>query len=184
VPLPASTPPAGDRVVVHSTLRGLAAGVLAPTSLLIIGGFALARGGFRVRPTLLVGGGLVLTAIVLFDLPRRAELDDTGVTRVCLLRRHRLPWSQVVAIERSRPTTLSVARTALDRRDGVGVRVSGGLVARGHGRRRWLLSDAVESRNEHDRIRGLLARLPTPVMLRAPTPHASAPPTDLYRRRS
>jgi hypothetical protein len=62
--------------------------------------------------------------------------------------------------------------------------VSGGLVAHGQTRRRrWLLADQVESRQQFDAVMALLAALPTAVAVHAPRPHAAAPPTDLYRRR-
>jgi hypothetical protein len=52
--------------------------------------------------------------------------------------------------------------------------VSGGLFARGHGRR-WLLTDQVESQEEYDRVRDLLRSLPSPVALRATRPTAGPP---------
>jgi hypothetical protein len=94
----------------------------------------------------------------------------------------RRPWERIVAIERARPTTASIALNAVDRREGVSTRVSGGLVARGPGRRRWLLSDQIESQDEHAQLARLLAGLPRPVVMRAPRPHPGAPPTHLYRR--
>lgn len=170
--------------MVHTSLRGLLAATVTPVVLIALGAAALAGGGARVVPTLLLAGGLALAAVVLADFPRRAEFDRDGITRVCWLRRHHVPWERVVAIERSRPSTTSHARNVADRRSSPGERiVSGGLVARGAKRRRWLLTDRVESRQEHEQLAALLARLAHPVAMRAPTPHAGAPPSDLYRRR-
>jgi hypothetical protein len=183
-PLPAPLRPAGpERVEVHSSLRGLAAAVLTPIALIALGAAALASGGSRTFPTLLLAGGLVLAAVVLADFPRRSEFDLRGITRVCWLRRQHIPWDRVVAIERSRPSTASHARNLADRRSSSERVVSGGLVARGAKRRRWLLTDRVESREEHRQLTALLERVERPVTMRAPTPHEGAPPTDLYRRR-
>jgi hypothetical protein len=183
-PLPAPLRPTGpDRVVVHSSLRGLLAAAVTPIVLIALGAAALAAGGYRTVPILLLAGGLVLAAIVLVDFPRRVEFDLDGLTRVCWLRRQRLPWQRVVALERSRPSGSSHARNAVDRRASSERVVSGGLVARGAKRRRWLLTDRVESREEHRLLAALIERVDRPVVMRAPPPHEGAPPTDLYRRR-
>jgi hypothetical protein len=184
-PLPAPLRPDGpERVVIHASLRGLLTAATTPIALIALGGAAVAAGGFRLLPAALLVGGIGLALVVLFDLPRRTVFDRGGLTRVCWLRRQRLPWDRIVALERTRPSSVSVARNAMQREDGPrDPRVSGGLVARGSGRRRWLLSDQVEARSEHDRLRALLDEVPSAVALRAPRPHESAPPTDLYRRR-
>jgi hypothetical protein len=184
-PLPAPLRPDGpERVVIHASLRGLAAAVFTPVALTLLGGAALTSGDVLLVPAGLVAVGLVLGVVVLVDLPRRAIFDREGLTRVCWLRRQRVSWSEVVAIERTRPSSTSVARNAMQREGSDReLRVSGGLVARGPGKRRWLLTDRVESRAEHDQLRALLGAIPRPVALRAPRPHEAVPPTDLYRRR-
>lgn len=169
--------------MVHTSLRGLLAAAVTPVALIALGAAALASSGFRAFPGLLLAGGLVLAAVVLADFPRRSEFDLTGITRVCWLRRQHIPWDRVVAIERSRPSTTSHARNLADRRSASERVVSGGLVARGAKRRRWLLTDRVESREEHRQLAALLERIARPVAMRAPAPHGGAPPTDLYRRR-
>jgi hypothetical protein len=182
----ASPPPPSldpDPVVVHSSLRGLGAGIVTPLVLLLLGGAALADGGLRWFPATLVVAGGVLAIVAVGDLPRRTEFDHGGITRVCWLRREHVPWGGVLAIERTRPGTAARTRNLVDRREGREQIVSGGLVARGRGKRRWLLTDRVESRAEHDRLVALLASLEAPVTMRASAPHAAAPPTDLYRRR-
>jgi hypothetical protein len=168
---------------VHSSLRGLAAGAVTPLLLLAIGGAAIADGGLRVFPAVLVLGGLALGLIVIGDLPRRAEFSLGGITRVCILRRQHLPWAQVLAIERTQPGTATRTRNLLDRRSSATPVVSGGLVARGRGKRRWLLTDRIESRREHELLSALVERVEAPVALTAEAPHQDAPPTDLYRRR-
>jgi len=172
-----------EHLVIHSSLRGWLAAVFSPTVLLLLGAVGVQGVGARPVPTvvLLLGAGLGL--VVLLDLPRHSVFEDRGITRVCLLRRHFLPWDEVVAVERSRPHTGTILRNLADR--GLGeAQVSGGLTARGRGRRKWLLADNLESREEHRSLRAILDRLETPVMMRAPAPHADAPPTYLYRRRA
>ncbi len=172
-----------DRVVIHASLRGLAAGIVTPLALLLLGGAALLDGGPRPFPAVLATAGLVLGAVVLTDLPRRAEFDADGITRVCWTRRQRLPWDTVATLERTRPGSATRTRNLVDRREGRDPVVAGGLVARGRGKHRWLLTDRVESRAEHDRLADLVATLGSPVALRATRPNEAAPPTDLYRRR-
>lgn len=169
-------------MTVHSSVRGTVLAFLASAALLALGVAAIVSGGPHIVPVLLVVAGVGAAAVALLDLPRRAEFDREGITRVCWLRRQHLPWHRLVAIERTRPTTASVVANSLDRRDGVPMRVSGGLVARGAKRRRWLLTDQVESQAEHDRIVRLLQSVASPVAMRAARPHPGAVPTDLYRR--
>lgn len=183
-PSPTSLPPeTPEQVVVHASLRGTAAGIATPVALLGLGGSALADGGYHPVPIVLVVFGAVIGAIVALDLPRRTEFDEGGLTRVCWARRHRLPWGDLVAIERTAAGRAARMRNSLDRRDSAQHVVSGGLVARGRGKRRWLLTDRVESRAEHDRLSALLRGTDTAVALRAPRPNERTPPTDLYRRR-
>jgi hypothetical protein len=179
-------PPAHDvsePVVVYSSLRGLAAGAVTPVLLVALGGAALLDGGLRVFPALLLGLGLALGAVVLGDLPRRTEFAADGLTRICVLRRQHLPWSDVLAIERTQPGAATRTRNLVDRRRDATPAVGGGLVARGRGKRKWLLTDRVESRREHGRLAALVASLETPVALTAAAPRDDTAPTDLYRRR-
>lgn len=185
VELPPALPPTPgpDGLVVHATLRGPVLGIAGSLALLALGGGALAQGGPRPFTLVLLAAGVGLGLVSVLDLPRRSEIGTDGITRVCLLRRHLLPWDTLAAIERARPARATVLRNTLDRREGRERHVSGGLVARGRGnKRRWLLTDQVESRDEHDRLVALVARLQPTLRVRAPRPHASASPTDLYRR--
>ncbi len=171
-----------DELVIHSSLRGWFSAAISPVALLLLGGAAAGGVGFRPVPLVLLLIGAVLAIVVVTDLPRHTRFTRDGVVRVCLLRTHRLPWTRLVAIERTRPNTMTLVRN-LAERDREARQVSGGLIARGPGRRRWLLTDNLESRAEHDELARLLDRLDIPVPLRAPRPHADAPPTHLYRRR-
>ena len=171
-----------DELVIYSSLRGWVSAAISPTVLLALGAAAVGSVGFRPIPATLVLLGAGLAVVVATDLPRHTRFTATGVVRVCLLRTHRIPWNRLVAIERTRPNTTNLVRN-LAERDQQARQVSGGLIARGPGRKRWLLTDNLESRPEHDALAHLLDRLDIPVPLRAPRPHADAPPTDLYRRR-
>jgi hypothetical protein len=170
-----------DVVTLHASLRGLAAVWSAPVLLIGVGAASWWQVGPHPIPQglVVVGGAMLAFALLLY--PTRVEFDRTGVHRVCPLRTASVPWSAVDAIERGRPSSAAVIGNL---RSAAGERtVSGGLFARGHGRRRWLLTDQVESQEEYDRVRDLLRSLPTPLALRATRPHRGAPPTDVYRRR-
>lgn len=171
--------------MVHTSVRGLLAAAVTPLVLVALGAAALLDGrGPAIVPLVLVLVGLAAGLVAVGDMPRRVEFDRTGLTRVCLLRRQRVPWERIVAIERSRPSSTTVARNLAERRGSRGdPRVSGGLIARGRPRGRWLLTDRVESREEHEELRRLLDHAERPVAMRAPPPHDGVPPTDLYRRR-
>lgn len=167
------------QVVVHTSLRGVAGAVVTPLALLALGiGSTVAVGAAPV-PIGLVVLGAGLATVTLLDYPRRAVFGPEGITRVCVARRHHLPWGRLVAIERTRPTTAASVRNLVDREGPA--QVSGGLVARGPGRRRWLLTDRIESNLEYDRLEALLASLDVATNLRAARPHDGITPTDLYR---
>lgn len=165
----------------HTSWRGLLGAGFTPLALIGLGGLALWDGGLRLLPSLLVLAGLGLLLVALLDYPHTVTIRDAGIVRHSVLRTQTLPWDELVALERTRPSTSAVMRNLTDRQ--ADPQVSGGLVARGRGRRRWLLTDRVESRMEHDRLVALLRALDGPVELRAVRPHAEAPPTFLYRRR-
>ena len=170
-----------DRVTVHTSWRGLATAVTSPILLL---GFAGVLVSARGPGPVAIGAsvlGVALAVVTLWDYPRRAEFSGDGVHRLCVLRRQVLRWSELVAIER----TGGSAREALRRRDEQGpVAPRGGLVARGLGKRRYLLTDRVESRREFDDLSALMDHLDVPTVLRARRPGAEVPPTDLYRRQA
>lgn len=167
-------------VVLHTSWSGLSGAAITPVALAVIGGWSIAAGGASAVPVAVVVVGAVLGAVVLFDYPYAARIGADGVTRRCLARSHHLAWDRIVALERTRPSTMTVVRNLSGRDE---AQVSGGLVARGAGKRRWLLVDRAESRMEYDALQELLATADVPVVLRAPRPHATAPPTYLYRRR-
>lgn len=158
-----------QRLVLHSSRLRLALQGATPLLLLGLGGLGLHRGG-GVATFVVLGLGLITAAVVLLDLPVRSEFDADGVTRVCPLRRHRLPWSEVVAVERLGGPS--------GRRRGDGTpRAPGshrGLAARTGPRRVHLLTDRRESHAEWDALRGLLRDRGT--QLRAAEPPLDAGP--------
>jgi hypothetical protein len=180
----ASEPPT---LVLHSSWTGLAAAVVTPVLLLVFATVMLAVRGPRPLPVVLLAVAVVSAVAVLASFPRHSRLDAAGITLIRLGRRRHLPWSEVRAITRS-PGTQAARSRALRDPGLPGVRgeelpVSGGLVAVGAGRRRWLLTDQVENRAQFDALTALARQLDPPVPVRAERPHAEAPPTDLYRRR-
>lgn len=170
----------GDGLVLYSSLRGLGSAVFSPAVLIALGAAGL-QGGWRWFPGLLLAGGLVLAAGLLLDFPRHTRFGTEGMERVCPLRRQHIPWSETVAIERAPASTTDRLRSL--REDDKRPIPSGGLVATGTGRRRWLLTDRAESTMEYEALTALLARQQTATVLRAGRPRAENAPTSLYRRR-
>lgn len=181
MPIPPPSVPSEPDLCLYTSWRGLLGAWFTPIVLLGLGGAALWEGGWRGFPALLLVMGAALSAVALLDYPYRVTVSATGIARHTVLRDQVLRWDGLVALERTRPATTTVMRNMTER--GSDLQVSGGLVARGPGRRRWLLTDRVESRLEYDRLDALLRDLGAPVELGAARPHAEATPTFLYRRR-
>jgi hypothetical protein len=70
----------------------------------------VASGTLLPVPVGLVVLGAVLGLVAAVDYPRHTRFDDLGILRVCALRSQRLPWSDVVAIERTPRTTAARLR--------------------------------------------------------------------------
>lgn len=176
------SPPQVQPVVVYASVRGLLAAIGTPLILGLLSWRAMAVGGPTTPVLLFAGLTFAITLAVFTQIPRHAVFDETGITRVCLGRRQRLPWARLAAIERTRPSGSATLRNLSgDEREFL---VSGGLLARGRGRRRWMLTDQVESRDEYERIEALVRACGDPVEVRAAKPHQGALPTDLYRPRA
>lgn len=166
-----------DRVTVHSSWRGLAAAVVSPLALIGFGAAVLLAGGLGPVAVLSLVVGAALGAVTLGDYPRRAVFTPAGIERVCFVRTQLLPWSEVVALERTPPKATAALRRHREDRP-----ATGGLVARGFGKRRYLLTDRIEGREEFDAIAALLREHDLATNLRAARPSEDAPPSDLYRR--
>lgn len=165
-------------LVLHSSRTRLLLQGSTPVFLLALGVTGLLDGP-RPVPLVLTVLGVGAAAIALLDLPLRTEFDQDGIVRVCALRRHRLPWERVVAVE----------RTGGPVRDGGGrgPRANHGLAARTGPRRVHLLVDRRESHAEWDALRSLLRDRATRLRAAEP-PIDSAPagrgPQALHRRRT
>lgn len=170
-----------DHLVLYPTWTGLLAASLVPPGLLLLGWLAVEAVGVGVVATVLLVGGTVSGVLTGRDFPRHVVFGPHGIERRCLLRRHRLPYSQVAAIRRAPAPRLAAVRAARSSDPEERARVRSGLVAAGPGRRRWMLTDQPESREEYDRLATLLI-LHGATALEAGRPPAGTPPTSLYRR--
>ena len=172
----------------RTSVRGLVSATLTPVILLGLGLAAIARAdAVRLVPAGLLCLGALLGAIVLMDYPRRTSFDAQGIERVCPLRRERVPWSQVVAIDRAPHGRTQARSRALDRirrGDAPMPSTRSGLVAQGRGRTRWLLTDRPEATDEHERLRALVQQQAPDVELRAAPPVEHVRPGRGHRRPS
>lgn len=180
-----STRPAPP-LVLHSSPWRLAIQWITPAFLLAFGAWgALAGGGSPLIPAIVLLLGLGTGAVVLLDLPVRSEFTAEGVTRVCPLRRHHLPWTHVVAVERLGGMPGRGGRD--EDGDGRDPGVTRGLAARTGPRRVHLLVDRRESHAEFGALSDLLRGRATQLRARQP-PIDAAPagrgPHALHRRRS
>ena len=175
-----------EPVVLHSTLLGSATALLSPALLIGLGLLAAGVAGLRAVPVTLLAVGLVTGTMSALTFPRRVLVGEDGVTRVCWGRRHHLPWTQVATVSRAPRSRFAVKRELRQRtrnEPDVDPQVpSSGLLARGHGRRSWMLTDQPESQAEYDAVAAVLDAVPA-TRLRAERPPQIAAPTDLYRRR-
>jgi hypothetical protein len=159
-------------ITLHSSWWGIGSGVISSTVLCTLGGWAVSSVGFKTVPTVLLIIGVVLGAVVFFDLPIAARFDATGIERRALLRRHRLGWDRVRAVSRGRPA-VRIRNRSLD---------PGPLVAV-VGRRRYMVIDQTESLEEYQRVIEILRQLgrEDDVELLLPPPEQRSP-TWTYRR--
>lgn len=157
-------------LTLHSSWHGIVGGYLGGGALLALGALAASRAGWTVLPTIIFIGGLVLLAIAVFDYPIATTFDELGFVRHALARRHRVAYEEVSQLTRTRPRMI-----------GGGNRL-GGLVA-AVGRRRYLLVDQPESRDEFDALSHLLARAAPGLVDDDLSPTVAGSPTWLYRRR-
>ena len=154
-------------------MRGLASAGLAPGLLAAATVLGYTR-AYRMTPIIAVLGVLavVLAGAALFDLPRQAVFAADGVTRVCVLRRHVIPWDDILVLRRARGSMFANLRSRNPEHIGVGP-----LIAK-VGRRNYLLCNQSESRKEYDRIReGMTVWAPDLVMGAARPPRRCRPRT-------
>jgi hypothetical protein len=180
----------GEQVTLYSSVGGLALSALSPALLLGLGALGLRGGGTPVVATVLVLVGGALAGVLALSLPISTTFDRGGLHRRCALRSHAIPWEDVVAVERGPSKRRATSMLLRDQRPPADAEAadpdaapSGGLLARGRGRRRIMLCDQVESREEFDAWSGLVHSLPDGPAVLATRPAAGTVPTDLYRRR-
>lgn len=170
-------------LILYPSLRGLLAVLLTPHLLILLGAWGLTGGTSTVAIGMVVLG-VVTAAIGLFSYPRHVVVSPEGIELVSVLRRRRLPWEQVRGIERTRPGGARRLKARYDGAEGGAAGPSGGLLARGHGRRHWMLTDHVESAGEYDHLCAIVGAAPGSPRVGAARPDETTPPTWLYRRRS
>jgi hypothetical protein len=147
--------------------------------LVVVAVVAVSGSGINIGSVILIVIAVIVGLIVVFDYPIASAFGPNGVERRCLLRRERLGWDRIEALTRTSDST------GLQPGEGSRWKVSrrpGGLVAV-IGRRRYLLVNQCESREECRRLRdGLLEWTEEPLWV-AGLPEDDQPPTWLYRRR-
>ncbi len=168
-------------LVLYPTWVGLLSAGLVPPGLLVLGLLALTSTGGGVVAWTLLAAGAGTALLAGRDFPRYVVIGPDGIERHCLLRRHVLPFTEVAAIQRAPTPRLAAVRAARSSDPVERHRVRGGLMAAGHGRRRWMLTDQPESREEYDHLAALLVAGGS-TDLQAARPGPGTTPTSLYRR--
>lgn len=169
-------------LVLYPTWVGLLAAAIVPPALLLLGLLSFEITGEGVVTWTLVVAGTATAILAGRGFPRHVVVGPDGIERRCLLRRHLLPYAEVAAIRRAPVPRLAAARAARGGGASAGKPTLGGLMASGHGRRNWMLTDQPESREEYDHLATLLVANGA-TRLQAPRPGPGATPTSLYRHR-
>lgn len=163
-------------ITLHTRWRHLLGSAFGAVFLTAGGTYGVATVGFNPMTTILFVFGWISLAVVSFDVPVAATFSAEGVRRRTPLRTQFLRWQPGDALTRGRPS--------LVRREGT-VR-QGGLVL-WRGKRRYMLVEQVESRDEHAAVIRIVDTEGTPGALvdlsGAVSPPEDAAPTWLYRRR-
>ncbi len=158
-------------ITLHSSWRGIITSFVGSSIVLGLGLLTLAFNGVTAVPVVITALGALFVLGVSLDYPIASTFDAEGVTRRAAVRRHRVEWEDVRQLTRTRPG-LSAFRKGI---------VVGGLTAV-VGRRRYLLTDHVESAAEYDHLEVLLD--PHDLLTdRLSRPGEGTPPTWLYRRK-
>jgi hypothetical protein len=165
---------AGDLrpVVLHTSWRGRLKAIGAPAILLALAAAGLISGGFGPVSVGSLVVGVVLAVIVIADYPLQVVFGADGIERRCLARRERLPWKEVTAI--IRPAYYSPLRRWR--------KPSTGLIAQ-IGKRRYLLTDRMESEHEHAALLRGLGTWDRGLPVEATKPPDDSAPTWLHKRR-
>lgn len=162
----------GQGLTLHSSWWGITSGMVSSSVLVALGGWGVLSVGFNWIPTVLLAVGVLLLAVVVFDLPVASRVTLEGIERRALARRHHLRWDGIRALSRGRPA-MRLRNRQLD---------PGPLVAV-VGRRRYMVIDQTESLEEYQQLIALLTHLERHddiELLLAPPERR--PPTWTYRR--
>lgn len=164
--------PAGDSVTLHSSWRGIILNASGALLVLTAGIWSVSSGGVNVISVAILLMGLSLVAVVLFDYPIASTFSADGVVRRMMLRHQRMSWDRIEQLSRTRPKLLSNFRKL----------APGGLVAV-IGKRRYLLVDHCESRDEYKELERLVDERADEIGLwEVPRPAKGTAPTWVYRR--
>ena len=157
----------GEPLVLYSSGWGIIGGYGGGLALIGAGVYSVSRSSIGVVIGVL---GVVLVAVMLFDVPLSTRFDRHGFTRRMVLRRQIVDWDRVDRLGRTPPPVLR-------RRSG-----PGGLLA-WVGRRRYLLCDRCESRAEYRGLRDILEAVSPALADSVAPPTVDRVPTSTYRRR-
>lgn len=159
-------------VTLHSSWRGIIASFAGAAVVAAVGILVLILNGARPVPVVLGTLGVLVLVGVAVDYPIASTFTTEAVERRTLLRRHRVPWSNVRQLTRTRPGFVaSIRKLEL-----------GGLVAV-IGKRRFLLVDQVESYDEFVAVSEVLTGTAAEHVLETVIePGDHVPPTWTYRR--
>jgi len=164
--------PTHDSVTLHSSWRGIVLNALGALVVLAAGGYSVSTGGVNGISVVVLTLGLGFVGVVLFDYPVACTFTVGGVTRRMMLRQQRISWDRIDQLSRTRPKLLSSFRKL----------AHGGLVAV-VGKRRYLLVDHCESRDEFNEIERLVGGQADEIGLwEVPRPAKGTDPTWVYRR--
>lgn len=177
MPLPEHSAPL-EPFLLHSAWRGIVASFASAGAFAALATWAFAAGG--VRPISVVLGliALALSAVAVLDYPVALGVTPDGLQRRCLGRRSTLPWDRIHKITRTADVASSAAEGGKVRRG----RGPGGLVAVS-GRRRYLLTNQSEHRDEYQQLVAAVEHWAPNVRVVATMPLEDQPPTWLYRHR-
>ena len=160
-----------QQLTLHSGWRGILLSYFGATAVLVAGVVSVVGAGVRAVPVGLLIIGIVLVIGVVVDYPISTRFSIDGVERRALARHHLIPWDDVTALTRARPS-IRVAQRDF---------APGGLTAV-VGRRNYLLVDRVESGGEYDRLESLLRSWEVDRGL-GMRPSDNVVPTWMYRRK-
>lgn len=168
-----SASPAVDSITIHSSWRGIVSSFVGSGAILAAGVTSVVLTSAALGSVILLVVGVIMLAIALFDYPIASVFDVTGVTRRPVLRRHRFAWTDIDQLTRVRPGIAAAARSLKP----------GGLALK-VGRRRYLLVDQCESRDEFEQLVALLEPAGLEIGVdELIIPPAEIEPTFIYRRR-